>query len=162
MDLAKNFIPKSPLPESSDTGELTLTEPELKKLAHLPLLTFFYLLFQKRFSSTPVTALELAAYLGVDVQLGEVLMSHLEKKGIVRVFKEGIAAYSLMKDVDQVNVKDLIEMVGDVHLWVKKNGELKSAAMPEESSEKYRKIYSDLAREMLQLFGEEAVNKLPL
>ena len=162
MDLAKNLIPKVALPEQPDTGELTLTEPELKKLAHLPLLTFFYLLFQKRFSSTPVTALELSAYLGVDLQLGEVLMASLEKKGIIRVFKEGIPAYSLMKDVDQVNVKDLIEMVGDAHLWVKKNGELKNAINPDESQEKYRKIYSDLAREMLQLFGEEAVNKLPL
>ncbi len=162
MDLAKSFSQITLNPEARDTGQFWLTEPQLKRLAHIPLLTLFYLYFQKRVSSTPVTALELAAYLGVDVRLSEAVLLHLEQRGTVKLFKEGIPAYSLKKELEQVSLKDLLEIVGVIQQWVKKGGQEVAGPSAEESQEKYRKIYSELASEMLQLFGEEAVNKMPL
>jgi DNA-binding IscR family transcriptional regulator len=159
MDLVKSTISNKVNPEK---GKDWLTEPQLKKLAHLPLLTCFYLLFQKRFSATPVTPLELSAYLGLDVAVTEGLLASMEKKGWLTVFKEGLPAYSLAKDLDQITAADLIELVGRIQELVKQAGSQPDVSISAENAEKYRKIYSDLASEMLQLFGEQPVNKLPV
>jgi DNA-binding IscR family transcriptional regulator len=148
-------------------GDLThsktvLTEPQFKQLAHLPLLTVFYLFFQRQFSATPVTALELAAYLGIDVKIAEGALSFLDQVGIVRAFKNDLPAYSLGKELDQISVKDLVSLLAEFHELLKKEGGEPKALELEASNEKYRKIYSELASEILQLFGQESANQLPL
>lgn len=157
MDLVKNFTKEW---ESPERQQMLTREPQLKKLAHIPLLTLFYLTFQKRFSATPVTPLELSAYLGLDVVVGEGVLASMEKKAWVKVFKEGMPAYTLVKDLEQITVHDLVEWIAEIEEMVKTSES--AAASSQESQEKYRKIYSELASEMLQLFGEEAVNKIPL
>ena len=158
MDLAKTMTKEWETPERQ---QMLLREPQLKKLAHIPLLTLFYLTFQRRFSATPVTPLELSAYLGMDVVLAEGLLASSAKKGWVKVFKEGMPAYTLVKDLEQISVHDLVEWIGEIQEMMK-IAEVPATASSVESQEKYRKIYSELASEMLQLFGEEAVNKIPL
>lgn len=139
-----------------------VTEPEVKKLAHLPLLTVFYLSLQKRVSATPVTALEMAAYLSMDVKVVEEILSFLNRKGIVRAFRKDIPAYSLVKEFHEITAKDLIELLGEYQLLLKQSGQEISGSDMEASEKKYRKIYSELASEILQLFGRESLNDLPL
>ncbi len=159
MNLADNSIKASAGKEQS---QAVVTEPQLRKLAHLPLLTLFYLLFQRQFSSTPVTALELAAYLGLELKVVEGILYYLKKKEIVRPFKEDLAAYCLKKELDQISVKDMIEMVGEIQELLQRQGLEFSSSENPDSNEKYRKIYSDIASEMLQLFGTESMNKMPV
>lgn len=144
-----------------DTAELILTEPEVKKMAHLPFLTFFYLFFQKKLSATPVTALELAAYLGIEIHTSEKILSFLEKGGFVKVFKEDMEAYLLAKDLDEINLQDLVHLLGEFHKLTKKQ-EQRSTSLVDSSSEKYRKLYSELAGELLQIFSQETANRLPV
>jgi len=139
-----------------------LTEPDVKNLAHLPLLTVFYLSMQKQVSSTPVTALELAAYLGLEVRVAEGLFEYLEKRGWVRAFKEDIPAYSLGRELNEITAKDLMEILGEFHEVLKREGLKPKILKTTESNEKYRKIYSELASEIIQLFGEEAANEMPV
>lgn len=139
-----------------------ITEPDVKNLAHLPLLTIFYLSLQRQVSSTPVTALELAAYLGLEVKVVEGLLEYLEKKGLVRAFKEDIPAYSLGKELNEISAKDFMEILGEFHELLKQEGLKPKILQTNESNEKYRKIYSELASEILQLFGEESANQLPV
>jgi DNA-binding IscR family transcriptional regulator len=139
-----------------------VTEPEVKKLAHFPLLTVFYLSLQKRVSATPVTALEMAAYLGLDVRVVEQILSFLDRRGIVRAFRKDIPAYSLAKEFHEITAKDLIELLGEYQWLLKQNGSEISDPEMEASEKKYRKIYSELASEILQLFGEESINHLPV
>lgn len=139
-----------------------LTEPQFKKLAHLPLLTVFYFSLQRELSSTPVTALELAAYLDLDLKVTEALLAYLEKKGVVRSFRENIPAYCLNQELKEITAHDLIEMLGEYHHVLESSGVEPSHSERVASDGKYRKIYSDLASEMLQLFGEESANDLPV
>jgi len=139
-----------------------VTEGEVKRLAHLPLLTLFYLSLQKQVSSTPVTALELAAYLGLDVRVAEGLLEFLDKRGMVRAFREDIPAYSLNLELNEITVKDMMEMLGEFQQQIKLAGGDVKVSDVRESNEKYRKIYSDLASEILTLFGEESANQLPV
>jgi hypothetical protein len=53
-------------------------------------------------------------------------------------------------------------LVGRIQELVKQAGSQPDVSISAENAEKYRKIYSDLASEMLQLFGEQPVNKLPV
>jgi Predicted transcriptional regulator len=153
MDLEKQAPAKS---------NAILTEAEMRELAHLPVLLLFYLLFQKQFSATPVTALELAAYLGLDVKVSEGLMDYLQQQGIVRAFKDDMPAYSLGRELDQITMKDLIALLGEIHRLMKKSGAKVKPVELSASNEKYRKLYSDLASEILQLFGEQSANQLPI
>jgi DNA-binding IscR family transcriptional regulator len=139
-----------------------VTEREVKKLAHLPLLTIFYLSLQRRVSATPVTALEMAAYLGMDVKVVEEILSFLERRGTVRAFRKDMPAYSLVKEFHEITAKDLIELLGEYQLLLKQSGAEVSGNEMGASEKKYRKIYSDLASEILQLFGEESINDLPV
>jgi DNA-binding IscR family transcriptional regulator len=139
-----------------------VTEPEVKKLAHLPLLTIFYLSLQKRVSATPVTALEMAAYLGLDVKVVEQILSFLDGRGLVRAFRKDMPAYSLVKEFHEITAKDLIELLGEYQLLLKQSGQEITSTDADASEKKYRKIYSDLASEILQLFGQESINQLPL
>jgi DNA-binding IscR family transcriptional regulator len=138
-----------------------VTEPEVKKLAHLPLLTIFYLSLQKRVSATPVTALEVAAYLGLDVRVVEEIFTFLERRAIVGAFRKDIPAYSLAKELHEITAKDLIELLGEYQLLLKQKGQEISGS-DLEAEKKYRKIYSELASEILQLFGTESINQLPV
>ncbi len=143
-------------------AKTVLTEPQFKQLAHLPLLTLFYLFFQRQFSTTPVTALELAAYLGIEVRVAEEVLQFLHHEGVVRIFKEGLAAYSLGKELDELTVKDLVVLLAKFHEVITKQGITLKPFEIKESNEKYRKIYAELASEILQLFGEASANQLPL
>ncbi|MCB1213873.1 MAG: hypothetical protein KDK66_00205 [Deltaproteobacteria bacterium] len=138
-----------------------LTEPEIRKLAHLPMLTVFYLSLQKQLSATPVTALELSAYLGVEVEITEGILSFLESRGIVRAFKKDMPAYLLTQDLSEINANDLMGLLGEFHEQFKLRG-LDSEDSVQESNTKYRKIYSELASEILKLFGQESANQLPV
>lgn len=138
-----------------------LTEPEIRHLAHLPMLTIFYLSLQKQLSSTPVTALELSAYLGVAVEVTESVLVFLEKRGILRRFKKGMPAYLLAQDLSEINVNDLMGLLAEFHEQLKSR-DLSPKAPKQESNARYREIYSELASEILQLFGEESANQLPV
>ncbi len=139
-----------------------LAEPEMRKLAHLPLLTVFYLGLQRQISSTPVTALELAAYLGLEVRVVEGLLAFLQKRGWVCSFSQELPAYSLTRDFDQLTVKDLLEMVAEIQRQLKNAGVRAQGLEARSDDERYRKLYSDLASEILQLFGRDAVNQMPV
>ncbi len=139
-----------------------LAEPEMRKLAHLPLLTVFYLGLQRQISSTPVTALELAAYLGLEVRVVEGLLAFLQKRGWVCSFSQELPAYSLTRDFDQLTVKDLLEMVAEIQRQLKNVGVRAQGLEARSDDERYRKLYSDLASEILQLFGRDAVNQMPV
>lgn len=138
-----------------------LSEPEIRKLAHLPMLTIFYLSLQRQLSSTPVTALELSAYLGVDVEITEGILSFLEGRGIVRTFKKDMPAYLLAQDLSEINANDLMGLLAEFHDRLKLKG-LNYEAPDRDSNAKYREIYSQLASEILQLFGQESANQLPV
>jgi hypothetical protein len=71
-------------------------------------------------------------------------------------------AYSLVKEFHEITAKDLIELLGEYQLLLKQSGKEISGQEMEASEKKYRKIYSDLASEILQLFGEESINNLPV
>lgn len=159
MNLEKNTTPAQ---LSQEAPAIILTEPQFKELAHLPLLTLFYFSLQRKFSIAPVTALELAAYLGIEVKTAESVLEYLEKKDIVRAFKNEIPAYSLAKNLEQINAGELVALLGKFHELMKERKDPTSEVTASESGEKYRKIYSDLASEILQLFGERAANQLPL
>lgn len=154
-------IPHS-IGQAQDSAAIILTEPQFKELAHLPLLTLFYFSLQRKFSIAPVTALELAAYLGVEVKAAENVLEYLEKKEIVRTFKHEIPAYSLSKSLDQINVSEMVALLAKFHEVLKGKTKNQSEPTESESGEKYRKLYSELASEILQLFGERAANQLPL
>ncbi len=139
-----------------------LAEPEMRKLAHLPLLTVFYLGLQRQISSTPVTALELAAYLGLEVRVVEGLLNFLQHRGWVCSFSQELPAYSLTRDFEQFTVKELLEMVGEIQRQLKKMGAKTQEGERQSDDERYRKLYSDLASEILQLFGRDAVNQMPV
>jgi len=161
MEFIKSPLPSAAIPTEQQQNPLALTEPQLKRIAHWPLLTLFYLLFQKQFSTTPVTALELAAYLGVEVKISEGILEFLLKKGIVRSFKNDMPAYSIGKNLEQIPVSDLFAMLGEIQTFLKEQnpGEgLENA----DQDQKYRRLYSELASEILQLFGKESANKLPV
>lgn len=134
----------------------------LNQMAHLPLLTLFYLTLQRQVTFTPVTALELSAYLGIEVTVAEGILAFLETRGVVRVFKEGIPAYIIVKDLDAISTKDLIVLLGEFHRLLQEAGRDKAPEELQKSHDKYRKLYSDLASEMLTLFGQESANLLPL
>lgn len=139
-----------------------LTEEEFKDLAHLPLWILFYLTLQKQVSSTPVTALELAAYLGIEVKVAEGLLSSLAEQGIVRAFRDDLPAYSLAHDLSEISAKQMMEMVAEIRNQFKEFKQDIPRHSSLKSNEKYRKIYSELASEILQLFGEESANQLPV
>jgi len=160
MEIEKNIISNSP--PAPEQNPWVLTEPELKRLAHLPLLSLFYLIFQRQFSATPVTALELAAYLSVEVKVAECILEYLLKKGIVRSFKNDMPAYSIGKTPEQIPVSELFGMLGDIQEILKVQKNPMTEGPVDDSDQKYRKLYSELASEILQLFGEESANKLPL
>lgn len=162
MDLQKPPLEVKAPTEVLDKSNMVLTEAELRQLAHVPVLLLFYLLFQKQFSSTPVTALELAAYLGLDVKVTEGMLDYLQKQGMLRAFKDDMPAYSLGRELDRITMKDLIALLGEVHRLMKSTGTTLQPRELEGSDEKYRKLYSDLASEILQLFGEQSANQLPI
>lgn len=139
-----------------------LTEEEFKGLAHLPLWILFYLTLQKQVSSTPVTALELAAYLGIEVQVAEGLLSYMASMGLVRAFRDDLPAYSLAQDLGDISAKQMMEMVAELRNLFKQYDQVPPRTTARGSNEKYRKIYSELASEILQLFGEESANELPV
>jgi DNA-binding IscR family transcriptional regulator len=144
------------------TDEKIITEPQLRKLAPLPVLMIFYLSIQRQVSSTPVTPLEMAAYLDVDVRVVEAIFEYLEKHKLVRAFRQDLPAYSLAKELDEISVKDLLEILGEFHTRFKQEGMQYKPAVGKDQDKRYRKIYSELASEILQLFGEESANQLPL
>lgn len=158
----KVMLGQNHLPLSQEKRTAILTEPQFKRLAHLPLLTIFYLSLQRELSSTPVTALELAAYLDLEVKVTEDLLNYLEKKGVVRSFRKDIPAYCLSQDLREISAHDLIEMLAEYHHVLEKSGGEVSIGERIALDGKYRKIYSDLASEILQLFGEESANELPV
>jgi hypothetical protein len=53
-------------------------------------------------------------------------------------------------------------MLGEFRDLTKTQGGELSVHDQKESNQKYRKIYSELASEILQLFGEDSANQLPL
>ncbi len=139
-----------------------LTEEEFKNLAHMPLLILFYLTLQKQVSATPVTALELAAYLGIEVQVAEGLLSFLEAEGMVRAFRDDLPAYSLAQELSDISAKQMMEMVAELRNLFKQYDQSPPIFKARGGNEKYRKIYSELASEILQLFGEDSANDLPV
>jgi len=157
MNTLREICPKSEDKPWSPSS--ILTESKLREVAHLPLLTMIYLKLQRQASATPVTALELAAYLGVEVKVAEDILSFLEKRGIVHAFREDLPAYSLNKKMGQITGEDFLALLVDFFQLVK-NGQKFSDSVP--SDDKYRKLYSKLASEILLLFGQESVNQLPV
>lgn len=148
--------------KDAGTDSVLLNEPRIKTVAHLPLLAIFYLSMQRQVSATPVTALELSAYLGVEVSIMEEMLKKLEQRGMVQAFKEGIPAYVLTRELEEVNAKELLAMVLELDDLYEKSGTPRTSVSTRESNEKYRRIYSELASEILQLFGEDSANQLPL
>lgn len=142
--LAKNFV----------------AQAQGKRLAHLPLLTLVYLQGQRSIVATPVTALELAAYLGVEVSVAEGVLGLLASQGIVRLFKEDMAAYCLNRELHEISVFELLPLLLKFQELIPATG--LAAAVSAEADEKYRRLYSELASEMLQLFGQQSVNQLPI
>lgn len=160
----KAYTQDLPAPEGvkGEKEEKIVTEAELKALAHLPMLTVFYLSLQRQVSSTPVTPLELSAYLGVEVKVAEGLLKFLHGRGIIHPFRQGMPAYTLSQDLNAISAKDMMEMLGEFRDLTKSQGGELSVDDQKESNQKYRKIYSELASEILQLFGEDSANQLPL
>ena len=142
--LAKNFV----------------AQAQCKRLAHLPLLTLVYLQGQRSMVATPVTALELAAYLGVEVGVAETVLEMLASQGIVRLFKEDMAAYCLNRELHEISVFELLPLLLKFQELIPASGSAATASA--EADEKYRRLYSELASEMLQLFGQQSVNQLPI
>ncbi|KAB2838862.1 Rrf2 family transcriptional regulator [bacterium] len=142
--MAKNFI----------------AQTQGKRLAHLPLLTLVYLQGQRSTVATPVTALELAAYLGVEVGVAEQVLEFLASHGVVRLFKEDMAAYCLNRELHEISVFELLPLLLKFQELIPATGAAAEASA--EADEKYRRLYSELASEMLQLFGQQSVNQLPI
>ena len=153
----------TPLPDfQEELAKKVLADAGLKRLAHLPFLTLFYLHFQRNLVTTPVTALELAAYLGVDVKVSEGILTYLNEAGIVREFKQDLPAYTLQKDLDELRVLEMLPLLSRFFELLQSLDPLSSGAQVAEADEKYRRIYSELASEILQLFGKQPVNELPI
>jgi len=153
----------TPLPDfQEELAKKVLADAGLKRLAHLPFLTLFYLHFQRNLVTTPVTALELAAYLGVDVKVSEGILTYLKEAGIVREFKQDLPAYTLQKDLDELRVLEMLPLLSRFFELLQSLDPLSSGAQVAEADEKYRRIYSELASEILQLFGKQPVNELPI
>lgn len=153
----------TPLPNfQEEMAKAVLADAGLKRLAHLPFLTLFYLHFQRNLVTTPVTALELAAYLGVDVKVSEGILGYLKDEGIVREFKQDLPAYTLQKDLHELNVLELLPLLSRFSELFQQVTPESGAAQMAEADEKYRRIYSELASEILQLFGKQPVNELPI
>lgn len=141
--LAKNFI----------------AEAHGRRLAHLPFLTLVYLQGQRSLVSTPVTALELAAYLGVEVAVAEGVLVLLADQGIVRLFKEDMPAYCLNREIHEITVFELLPLLMKFQELIPETG---AAGESLGADDKYRRLYSELASEILQLFGKQPVNQLPI
>lgn len=137
-----------------------MTDPQVKGLAHLPFLTLSYLHFQRHLVATPVTALELAAYLGVELRVAENVLSYLEGQGIVRQFNAALPAYFLNRELSEINVAELLPMLAKFQDFTPATGV--AAQGTTQADEKYRRLYSELASEILQLFGQQSVNELPI
>lgn len=132
-------------------------------VAHLPFLTILYLHLHKSTVGTPLTALEMSLYLNTDIHVVEKVFELLEEKHIVRPLKQGLPAYVLNRSLKDINFEDLLELM---HCY-QKHGEFFSNkslnhAQQELQSNKYRQIYSDLASELLHLFGVQTANDLPI
>ena len=160
MDVPEN-LNQNPNPLNALTQTL-LTEPYVKRLAHLPFLTLFYLYFQRQVVATPVTALELAAYLEVEVKVAEGILAYLEGKGIVRQFKADLPAYTITRDLAEISVMELVALLHHCKQLGADAGAPPSDQEAQESSDKYRRLYSELASEILQLFGQQSVNQIPI
>jgi DNA-binding IscR family transcriptional regulator len=145
-----------------ELAKKVLADPGLKSLTHLPFLTLFYLHFQRNLVMTPVTALELAAYLGVDVKVSEGVLVYLKDQGIVREFKRDLPAYTLQKDLHELTVLELLPLLSRFSELLQGPDAVSTHIQVAETDERYRKIYSELASEILQLFGKQPVNELPI
>ncbi|HKX13398.1 MAG TPA: hypothetical protein VJP40_09610 [bacterium] len=153
----------TPLPNfQEELATKVLADAGLKRLAHLPFLTLFYLHFQRNLVTTPVTALEMAAYLGVDVKVSEGILTYLKEAGVVREFKQDLPAYTLQKELHELKVLELLPLLSRFAELCQEVDPTASAAQVAEADEKYRRIYSELASEILQLFGKQPVNELPI
>ncbi|HKY62845.1 MAG TPA: hypothetical protein VJR29_05435 [bacterium] len=153
----------TPLPNfQEELAKKVLADVGLKRLAHLPFLTLFYLHFQHNLVTTPVTALELAAYLGVDVKVSEGILEYLKETGVVREFKRDLPAYTLQKELHELKVIELLPLLSRFAELCQAIDPAATAAQVAEADEKYRRIYSELASEILQLFGKQPVNELPI
>jgi len=143
-----------------DTAQNFMQDAAFRRLAQLPLLTLFYLYFQRQIVATPVTPLELAAYLGIDVRATEGVLTFLESQGILRRFKQDLPAYCLSKDLSEISVLELLPILTKFQELVPVN--IGPVGATPEADEKYRRVYSELASELLQLAQEIPVNQLPI
>ncbi len=145
-----------------ETANNFMADPATRRLAQMPLLTLFYLYFQRQLVATPVTALELAAYLGIEVRAAEGVLAYLEGQGILRQFKQDLPAYCLTKELSEISVMALLPLLAKFQELVPLGASQEIAENVTEADEKYRKLYSELASEILQLFGQQPVNHLPI
>lgn len=137
-----------------------IAQPQARRLIHLPLLTLAYLQGQRTMAATPVAAPELAAFLGIEIPVAEGILVFLESQGILRHFKENLAAYCLNRELHQISVFELLPLLLKFQELIPEVGA--AAELSAEADEKYRRLYSELASEMLQLVGQQPVNQLPI
>ncbi len=147
---------------NNETAQNFMQDPAFRRLAQLPLLTLFYLYFQRQIVSTPVTPLELAAYLGTDVRAIEGVLSFPEGVGILRRFKQDLPAYCLHKDLSEISVLELLPVLAKFQELIPAEGASVAPAGTAEADDRYRRVYSELASELLQLAQQAPVNQLPI